>query len=353
MLTLESAIRLVVIGQEILLGLVFLFGSGRRSARVAGALLLFCVAGYLLRSSPELSSALAAALPLLSLASVATSYCLWLFARCIFDEPLPRRWVIALFVAIGLVCWLIFVFESRVGTSVFEAASAILRATSVVIVVNTLWLAVRGRGDDLLERRRLFRTIFVVAVAAQTLIVLSVELVLGIELPPPVLSLVNVVMIGVITMGLAVMVLRLSADFFPEPSPRAPAAENEKSKPPLPAADRVLLDKLIAAMDAGLYRRTGLTITALAAELGYPEHQLRKLINRHLGFRNFSFFLNSFRIDEATERLRDPAQARTPVLTIALDLGFASLGPFNRAFKEMTGMTPTAYREQAIPANSK
>jgi len=41
------------------------------------------------------------------------------------------------------------------------------------------------------------------------------------------------------------------------------------------------------------------------------------------------------------------------VLTIALDLGYGSLGPFNRAFKEMTGMTPTAYREKTIPANSE
>ena len=37
------------------------------------------------------------------------------------------------------------------------------------------------------------------------------------------------------------------------------------------------------------------------------------------------------------------------MLTIALDLGYGSLGPFNRAFKEATGMTPTGYRERAIP----
>ena len=33
-----------------------------------------------------------------------------------------------------------------------------------------------------------------------------------------------------------------------------------------------------------------------------------------------------------------------PILTIALDAGFASLGPFNRAFKAETGLTPTEYR---------
>ena len=64
MLTLETAIRLIVIGQEILLGLVFLFGAGRKGARVAGALLLFCVAGYLVRSSPELMGGVSGFLPL-------------------------------------------------------------------------------------------------------------------------------------------------------------------------------------------------------------------------------------------------------------------------------------------------
>jgi AraC-like DNA-binding protein len=36
-----------------------------------------------------------------------------------------------------------------------------------------------------------------------------------------------------------------------------------------------------------------------------------------------------------------------PVLTIALDAGFQSIGPFNRAFKTETGLTPTEYRKQA------
>ena len=40
-----------------------------------------------------------------------------------------------------------------------------------------------------------------------------------------------------------------------------------------------------------------------------------------------------------------------PVLTIALDSGFQSLGPFNRAFKADTGMTPTEYRKAAEGRN--
>ncbi|MFI4995652.1 MAG: helix-turn-helix domain-containing protein [Hyphomicrobiales bacterium] len=42
--------------------------------------------------------------------------------------------------------------------------------------------------------------------------------------------------------------------------------------------------------------------------------------------------------------LADPGQASVPILTIALDAGFSSIGPFNRAFKARTGQTPSEYR---------
>ena len=93
-----------------------------------------------------------------------------------------------------------------------------------------------------------------------------------------------------------------------------------------------------------------LTISALSAALGHPEHRLRQLINGRLGYRNFSAFLNSYRIPEAQRILADSAQVRKPVLTIALDLGYGSLGPFNRAFKIETGLTPTEFRQQALAA---
>ena len=79
-----------------------------------------------------------------------------------------------------------------------------------------------------------------------------------------------------------------------------------------------------------------------------PEHQLRALINTRLGYKNFSTFLNGYRVDEARERLADPTQSRVQILTIALDAGFASLPPFNRAFREKTGMTPSDYRREKL-----
>jgi len=118
------------------------------------------------------------------------------------------------------------------------------------------------------------------------------------------------------------------------------------------AADRLLLDKLNACMAAGSWRREGLTIGELADQLGEPEHRVRRLINRRLGHRNFADFLNGHRIEAAKVRLADPAEARTTVATIAFDLGYGSLGPFNRAFRTATGETPTAWRRQALAQTS-
>ena len=81
------------------------------------------------------------------------------------------------------------------------------------------------------------------------------------------------------------------------------------------------------------YREEGLSIGGLAGKLGIPEHGLRRLINRRLGYRNFNAFLNRYRLDDVMAALADPAQEAVPILTVAMDAGFQSLGPFNRAFK--------------------
>ncbi len=71
---------------------------------------------------------------------------------------------------------------------------------------------------------------------------------------------------------------------------------------------------------------------------------MRRTINEQLGHRNFTSFLNGYRLAEVKSALADPAQKEVPIITIALDAGFGSLGPFNRAFREAEGMTPSTYR---------
>jgi len=116
----------------------------------------------------------------------------------------------------------------------------------------------------------------------------------------------------------------------------------------LSAPDRASLHRLKHLMATErTYRQDGLTIGVLAVKLGIPEYRLRTLINDGLGHRNFNAFLNRYRLDEAKAALADPDQTEVPVLTIALDAGFQSLAPFNRAFKADTGLTPTEFRRRA------
>jgi AraC-like DNA-binding protein len=102
-----------------------------------------------------------------------------------------------------------------------------------------------------------------------------------------------------------------------------------------------------------VYRRERLTIGSLSSELGVPEYRLRQLINEGLCHRNFNAFLNSYRIGEAKAALADREQEQVPVLTIAMDTGFQSIGPFNRAFKAATDLTPTEFRRLALAKDAR
>jgi AraC-like DNA-binding protein len=125
----------------------------------------------------------------------------------------------------------------------------------------------------------------------------------------------------------------------------APGSAPDAAPDPVKADESRQLATLARLMTAErIYREPSLTIAALAHRMGLPEHRLRRLINRSLGHRNFNAYLNGHRIADIQRALRDPAQAATPVLTIAMDAGFQSLGPFNRAFKAATGLTPTEFR---------
>ncbi|MBY8826595.1 helix-turn-helix domain-containing protein [Hephaestia sp. CMS5P-6] len=70
---------------------------------------------------------------------------------------------------------------------------------------------------------------------------------------------------------------------------------------------------------------------------------MSRCITGALGFRNFNQMTNVYRLEEAKRKLADPALDHLPILTIALDCGFGSIGPFNRFFKAETGITPQTF----------
>lgn len=93
-----------------------------------------------------------------------------------------------------------------------------------------------------------------------------------------------------------------------------------------------------------IYRDPALRIADVARRLNAPEYKVSQCVKAGLGYANFNRLLNHYRIADAARRLCADGEAKLSVLEIAFDSGFASIGPFNRAFKKEFGVTPTVYR---------
>jgi AraC-like DNA-binding protein len=268
----------------------------------------------------------------------------WLFARALFDDAFEvRRWYVvpwAAIVALSLTNCLVLVPAQILDPRIFAIAISVI---SLLFVALAVAQTIASWSADLVEARRSLRVFVVVAAAAYAGFNAMAEIFLFPDGSPGAIATLKAGILAgvVIALALALMRVRGETIFAPAEKPVAAAAAPDDAS----AADRRLLDALMRLMsDERIYRHEGMTIGTLATRLAVPEYRLRRLINQQLGYRNFNVFLNNHRIEEAKAALADPSQAEVPVITIAMDAGFQSLGPFNRAFKATTGVTPTEYR---------
>ena len=327
-----------------LLLVLLLAGEVRRGLKLPLAGLLIGSIGYLLNSSPLVQYG-APIQPYIDLTSLFTPYFMWLFALRLFERGPDRRVMIV--AAAGLfLAWLTGFFVPHN----FRAGFYVIHAIGLLLVADLFRNAIAGRGDDLVEKRRVLRLWFPILVAAQAGGILAYETVTGVGSGnhDPRIELVNALLILLLVLFGGHALLRTEPELLIQ-SEDQPGPETADLT--LSPSEIVLRDKLNTAMDSGYYRTPGLTIAALADHLDTPEHRLRALINQRLGYRNFAAFLNRYRIAEAKEVLADHEKVDLPILTIAMDLGYNSLPTFNRAFRAETSQTPTDFRRAAIGQN--
>lgn len=118
------------------------------------------------------------------------------------------------------------------------------------------------------------------------------------------------------------------------------------------ADDVRLAERLTRLLDEEqMDSRPDLKIADVAVRLGQPEYRISQSIRVALCFPNFNRWINHHRIERARRLLADPDERRS-ILQIAFACGFASLGPFNRAFRDELGTTPRAYRSASRAASS-
>jgi AraC-like DNA-binding protein len=339
--TLDIALRGATVALLLVLAASLFRGFGTVLAgRLAAAFALGSVAhavSYSIGSTPQISIAHA---PLIAL-STGNVVVFWLFTRALFDEAFKLRWwhglVWAAVAAFSFVnCLWIAPVTGGSGRLSIIAINLIALGFIILAVAQTI----ASWSSDLVERRRGVR-VFIVGAAALYGGLNAILQILWSRGGTEITNTVNSAALAAVVAAISFAMMRVDgADLFPVQSAVQPDPVVADS-----GADRKLVDALMRLMaDERIYRHENISIGTLATKLKIPEYRLRRLINQRLGYRNFNVFLNAHRIAEAKAALADPSQAEVPVITIAMDAGFQSLGPFNRAFKATTGVTPSEYR---------
>ena len=272
----------------------------------------------------------------------------WLFCRALFDDGFTLRWWHgAIWLAVAAFSFVNCLWLAPAGHAHLSIVAVNLLALAFIVlaIVQT----VSSWSADLVEGRRNLRIFIIVAVALYGGLNDLLQMWAPRGEAADIADVANVAMLTALVATIACAMMQVTA------SELFPVASREPEVAPVliatDTADQKLVDALMRLMaDERIYRHDNVTIGALAARLSVPEYRLRRLINQKLGYRNFNVFLNNHRIGEAKAALADPTQAEVPVITIAMDAGFQSLGPFNRAFKATTGVTPSEYRKLKVTA---
>ena len=324
---------------------------------------------FLLGSFPEFGVALGYANGIVLTLKILAMWMGWIFCLSLFDDAFklkPYHWATGAalmgvwtlqngmyfshFGNFDLICsrGQFHVFLAEVPSARFVSKGIWL--IELGMAVHMLFVAWSGMLGDLVEKRRRLRVVFSTGVAFLFVLIVVSEQVLE-RLFPGAKGMFDTLEFAALFFVLAYLMWHLAvggADWLfgsvekKDDGPQMHRVHDNDNTIELAKIDRFTGDDTLLEPD--------LTITRLAEISCIPQHRLRRLINQHLGFRNFADFLNKYRIDAAKVRLSDVAEYNTQVLVIAMDLGYGSLGPFNRAFKARTGQTPTEFRRQAQTA---
>tara|TARA_R110000751_G_scaffold307866_1_gene433061 strand:+ start:67381 stop:68511 length:1131 start_codon:yes stop_codon:yes gene_type:complete len=110
-------------------------------------------------------------------------------------------------------------------------------------------------------------------------------------------------------------------------------------------ADHLLAKQIQQVLEQErLYLQANLKVADIARHLNVSEYRISRIFRHHFNARNFNQFINEKRISHAKKLLKKTENIHWPILVVGLESGFASVGPFTRAFKSICDMTPNQYR---------
>lgn len=343
----------------------------RQTARWTGLAFFLCSALFAIKLWNDQTMVLAPELGTLVGVTAMTSVgWFWLMVMALFGDVDRYRPVMLLTPGIMLACGIANMLQlNSPAIWLFSTAAQVSLAVWSILIVLRSW------KDDLVESRRRLRGPFMVAVGLYILSISGFDVLEIFGTVPDWYPMLNAALFAsVVLCGALAFLDPREAMFGAEAQPVEPRLAAQPAiqshapanghaighgKAPVPAptaldrAAKADLDRLEGLMSREqVWKEEGLTIASLALRASIPETQLRRLINDRLGYRNFPAYVNAHRIAAAKSRLSDPGEARVSISTIAYDIGFASLGPFNRAFKEEAGVSPSEWRRKSLEVDS-
>lgn len=123
--------------------------------------------------------------------------------------------------------------------------------------------------------------------------------------------------------------------------PQALLLVSRRQKSEMNAEELVLAQKIEHLLNYDkIYHEQAYGRAELARELKTPETVISRVVNIHFG-KSFPQLLNERRVEDAQRMLRETDAS---IKVIAEEVGFNSTASFNRVFRDVTGLSPSAYR---------
>ncbi len=168
-----------------------------------------------------------------------------------------------------------------------------------------------------------------------------------------------IILIQLLSFFLILLSIYAAALFKPELFHRFPhqmlipeSSEEQKKKYESSNLQELQKDKYIENLSTYFtkhkpYLLPDLTLSQLSEQINIPAHYLSQVINEKLEC-TFLDFINRYRVEAAKTKLTNPKLSHYTIMAIAYEAGFNSKSTFYAAFKKFSGMTPSAYRKQAV-----
>ena len=272
---------------------------------------------------------------------------IWWFAQSILEDQFRLGFVQWLGMFLSIVGVLVIWSANLVGMNLSKSLYNLLLFSwygfTALLVIHVIWLAVNGYINDLIADRRHFR-LFIASIGMIAIVLnLGADFLIG-DFEQ---RLLRVVVSLPITLLLMLWLLRFNGNAL------VFEAHNSDKVKTSALQNNQSYYKLVQIMEEDkAYLDPELSVDSLARLVGLPAHQLRVLINKSLGYKNFQSFLAKYRIEAVKKTLSLSQHNQQSISTIAFSHGFSSIATFNRTFKNNLGVSAGQYRKSVQHTNS-